>query len=350
MVSACHRAIARDVIERAAESGPFAGVVVVTDMAGFGDGLGRGVVVEPGGSSFHFGQALKDVIERHGIERPLYVGRGSLPLISAHELGELARKLGRAQDTVITNNPYSADVVAFAPGSAIARVELPAADNPLPQLLVRQAGLGQVALPRTAVYQFDVDTPADLLVLALHPGAGAHTRACIEGMALDASHVERASALFADPDGQVVVAGRIGSHVWSRLEAETSCRVRVLSEERSMHTDERERRGEVRTILGFYLEHVSFRRFFDTLGELGHAAFIDTRVLFSHRGLKPLAADRFYSDLRQPQHIADPFVREFTAAAIEAPIPVVLGGHSLVSGGLLALIEVARMRHGGAPA
>jgi hypothetical protein len=54
--------------------------------------------------------------------------------------------------------------------------------------------------------------------------------------------------------------------------------------------------------------------------------------------LWPSPADRFNSDLRRPNDIADSFLRNFTAAALAAPIPVVLGGHSLVSGGLLALI------------
>jgi len=37
----------------------------------------------------------------------------------------------------------------------------------------------------------------------------------------------------------------------------------------------------------------------------------------------------------------DPFLRDFTRAALEAPIPVLLGGHSLMSGGLMALNEYA---------
>ena len=37
----------------------------------------------------------------------------------------------------------------------------------------------------------------------------------------------------------------------------------------------------------------------------------------------------------------DPVVRDLTAAARAAPIPVVLGGHSLVAGGIWALAEAA---------
>ena len=52
-------------------------------------------------------------------------------------------------------------------------------------------------------------------------------------------------------------------------------------------------------------------------------------------------ADRFWSDLARPEQIEEPFLREFTQAAREASIPVLLGGHSLVSGGLMLLTEHA---------
>jgi hypothetical protein len=189
---------------------------------------------------------------------------------------------------------------------------------------------------------FDVDTPTDLLILKIHPGTGSQTAAYLDELDLDTSRLEQACRLLSDGDAQVTVAGRVGSYVWSQLERETSCRVRMIAEERSMHTDKRARRGEVRSILGFYLEQVGMERFFDTLGQLGHAALIDTRVLFTHFGLEPSTEDRFNSDLGRYHDINDPFIREFTQWALEAPIPIVLGGHSLVSGGLLALIEVAR--------
>ncbi len=339
MVAGCHRAIAQDTIERAHLAGIFDGVILVTD----GGQLDPSVVVEPSGRPFHFGKRLKEIIEKYNIEAPFYIGGGSIPLLPSSELRALGERLSSTQDTVIANNPFSADLVAFTPGKAIEAIELPATDNPLAQLLVRQANLCEVSLPHTACYQFDVDTPTDLLILKLHPGIGRHTRAYLEELALDTSRLEQAVRLFTDGDAQILVAGRVGSYVWSQLERETSCRVRMLSEERSLHADERDRRGEVRTILGFYLEQVGADRFFETLAWLGDAAFIDTRVLFTHFGLNLTLADRFYSDLGQYEKIDNPFARELTQKAMEAPIPIILGGHSLVSGGILALIEVARL-------
>ena len=75
------------------------------------------------------------------------------------------------------------------------------------------------------------------------------------------------------------------------------------------------------------------------------AAFIDTRPLFAHRGLQLSRADRFLSDALQPDAIGEPWVRDFTAAAREAPLPVVLGGQSLVTSGLQLLSEAAWREH-----
>lgn len=340
MVAAAHRAIARDTIERAQQSGAFPRVILVTDVEGLGEELAPSVVVEQSSGPFHFGQRLKQVIDRHGIEQPFYIGRGSAPLLSSHDLGALAQQLSSATNTVITNNIFSADLIAFTPGKAIGSIDLPAIDNPLAQLLVRQAGLDEVCLPRSAAYQFDVDTPTDLFILKLHAGVGVHTQAYLQGLGLDTSRLERAISYFNDENAQVLVAGRVGSHVWAQLERATACRVRMLAEERSLRADEREQREEACSILGFYWEQVTPDRFFETLARLGDAAFIDSRVIFAHFGLEPSRPDRFYSDQGQPDKIDNPFVRQFTQVALAAPIPVILGGHSLVSGGLLALIEI----------
>lgn len=111
-----------------------------------------------------------------------------------------------------------------------------------------------------------------------------------------------------------------------------------------MRASGRQARGEVRSLLGYYLDAVGLERFFGTLATMGQALFLDSRVVFAHRGLWPSAADRFHSDLGQPRQITDPFVRDLTEAAMAAPIPVIMGGHSLVSGGIYAIVEAAWAR------
>jgi hypothetical protein len=117
--------------------------------------------------------------------------------------------------------------------------------------------------------------------------------------------------------------------------------MRVFSEERGMQAAGRDLSGQARSLLAFHLREVGCRRFFAELAELSDAACIDTRPMLSHLGVQASRADRFWSDLGRPEKIGNPFLREFTQAAREAPLPVVLGGHSLVSGGLMLLNEHA---------
>jgi hypothetical protein len=187
----------------------------------------------------------------------------------------------------------------------------------------------------------DVDTPTDLCILNLHSGIGRHLRQFLERTNLEGERVRRIGRILTDPAAEVIVAGRVGSYVLAHLETEVACRTRVFSEERGMRANGREARGEVRSLLGYHLAAVGPHRFFRDLADLGSAALIDSRVLFHHLGLTPSASDRFLSDLLQPADIVDDTVREFTEAAVEAPIPVLLGGHSLVAGGLWALIDAA---------
>ena len=106
-----------------------------------------------------------------------------------------------------------------------------------------------------------------------------------------------------------------------------------------MRADGRLDRGEARSLLGLLMERVGVGNGFDALAELGDAAFVDSRVLWAHFRRWPLPSDRYLSDLGRVDEIEDEWLRDFTAAALDAPIPVVLGGHSLMSGGIYALIE-----------
>ena len=108
-----------------------------------------------------------------------------------------------------------------------------------------------------------------------------------------------------------------------------------------MEADGRASEGSARSLLGFHLEAVGLERFFETLAELGDATLIDTRVILAHKRIDARREDRFLSDLGRWQEIRDSFLRDFTCAALEAPIPVLLGGHSLMSGGLMALNDHA---------
>lgn len=99
--------------------------------------------------------------------------------------------------------------------------------------------------------------------------------------------------------------------------------------------------GAARTALGFLYAEIGPEAFFARLGELGDGLLLDSRVLFAHLGWRPGPAERFASDLFSVSGIADPDLRAFTAAAAAAPIPVLLGGQTLVSGVLWTMVDAA---------
>jgi hypothetical protein len=345
MTAAGRRAAALDTLERALATGAFAYAVLVADAADGLEALPPGVRLDVDPGPFHFGRRLAGVVERLGLWSVVYFSGGSVPLLPAQEFVGIAQELGRGEGKVVANNYYSADLVAFSPADALRRIDLPIIDNPLAVLLAEQAGLAVHMLPRSAASQFDIDTPAELAILALVGGAGPRLQALLDGWRLDVSLYRRILPLFIARTAQVLVAGRSNSNVWQYLEQKTACRVRFFAEERGMQADGWVRGGEARSLLGFYLAAVGVQRFFATLAELADAAFLDSRVILAHLGLGPSRADRFLSDLGCYEEIEDPFLRELTEGAVRAAIPIVLGGHSAVSGGLMALIEHAWREH-----
>lgn len=345
LVAACQQAIALDLLDRAARRADFDEVVTVTSDAGFASLASKFSEIKiTEQRDFHFGRCLTDLVNRRRADKVVYVGAGSAPLLAQSELAQLARLTASEQNVVVANNVYSADFVGFSPGHSLASIDPPATDNDLAWLLCHGAGLSFMPLPPTLGTRFDVDTPTDVAILSLYPLAEGHLKQYIESVGIDQSVIRRAASVLADPSAQVIVAGRVSSSTWRQLERSVPCQIRVFSEERGMRASGREAKGEVKSLLGLHLAAVGPHQLFESLAELGQAAFIDTRVLFAHLGLTPGRVDRYSSDTFECSEISDPVVREFTIAASEAPIPVVLGGHSLVTGGLLALSELVSGR------
>ncbi len=242
----------------------------------------------------------------------------------------------------------SCDYVAFRPAAALSRAGPIRNDNDLAWRLHHDAGLARAPIEQTPLDRLDIDTPTDLALLRLAPGLGPRLRAYLEAHAPDLPALAAVEATMADPYRTLVVAGRLNTQIWAAVEQEVSFMKRLFVEERSMKANGRQERGEVRSLLAILLREVGPARFFAHLAELGDAAVLDTRPLFAHLAPDLSAPDRFASDLLRPDLVGDPLAREFTAAARAAPLPVVLGGHSLVTGGLWLLAR--RVKAAKAPA
>jgi hypothetical protein len=342
-----------DVVETALSTGTFERAILATD-----DDSGlptlTGLETDVDGGPFAFGPRLAGLIEQHHLERVVYLGGGSLPLLDAPAFAEIAGRLVR-NAIVITNNAFSSDIIGFPVSeSVLGAIRTSSRDNALARALEERAGLMLEELPRTVATQFDIDAPSDLAVLALTGEGGPRLRDYLHslvsnanstGQALSLTAYQRTLPLFTSREAQIIVAGRVGSHAWRYLERETACRVRLFAEERGLEAEGRADDRTARSLLGFFIESAGLDRFFEILPQLGDAAFIDTRVLLAHFGIEATREDRFLSDLGRWGEIREPFLRDLTRGAVEASIPVLLGGHSLMSGGLMALNEHAWREH-----
>ena len=315
-------------------------IIATSDPAAFGP-LPPHILLDADapGEPFDFDTRLRGLVSRYGLQKPAVMGSGSVPLLGSEEFRFIVEQLDSRDARFVTNNFFSADITAWTPGDAIERVSTVARDNVLPRRLRDDAGLVSVILPRTTATQFDLDTPSDLAVLALTPGLQPQLAEAAAAVTETAERYRAFLPLLCDRTAQVVVSGRVGAMTWQYLERETACRVRMFSEERGLATAPPSYRAY--SALGFLMEEVGIQRFFERMALLGDALVLDTRVIEAHLGLDPAREDRFQSDMLNHEAIEDDFLRRFTEGAANAPIPVLLGGHSLVAGGLMAINDVA---------
>lgn len=310
-----------------------------------------GADVDRGESTpFHYGGELARIVKARHLDRVCAIGAGAGALLGAAQLRTMREELEDTDALVLSNNYYSADLVGFGPTSALDAIALPATDNPLPRLLHQQAGLPSRQLERSSATLLDVDTPADATVLRRHPACPPELASMTTWEAELGGRIDALMRLVTSSDRELLVAGRVGAPVWTFLESQTACRVRMLAEERGMQAAGRDISGEARTALGFLYKEIGPQKFFDRMRELGDGMLFDDRVLFAHLGWHPAPPERFASDLFQPDRIPEGPLRAFTLAARDSAVPVLLGGHTLVSGVLWTMVEAAWAGHPEMPA
>ena len=333
------QAIVKDNIERFRQVPEIDKIILVTNYVELRDSVEPGVIVDFDHDLFHFGKRLQEVINKYDLEAVFYIGGAAGPLLNITEIGAFCREVIAEPHTVLTNNVQSADIVVFAPAQAINRIQnLPTADNSLANRL-HDVGLRKVIMPDSMGIHFDIDTPTDMLVLSINPKTGEHTRKAFETLNYDTSHLLHAKNYLALPYADGLMSGRVGAPVLAHINAHIRCYMRVYSEERGMKSLGREQNNLVESLVGGFMEILGAREFLNYLSKFVHVAFIDSRVLFAHKKLHLSDSDRFYSDLLLPEKIENEWLKAFTQAVKEAPFPVVVGGHSLVSGGMWSLIE-----------
>ncbi len=340
------QACARDQLLRAEQAGAFDPILVASDDPDWTatlDDLNVTIDLDPAAAPFQFGRRLADLIDRHHFDKVVYLGAASAPLMTADQLAEIAEAICAQDRVVISNNIYSSDWAAISPASIVGQwLDRLEADNALGWVLSHDAGLKPIAWPASPATRLDIDVPIDAQIAALHSDCGSNLREVVKTLQWNDDRLRAARAVMKVPATRVILAGRVSAWAWAQMEQATQCWVRVYSEERGMRAAGRQKAGQVRSILNDHLTAVGLKSFLDELCGLADAIVWDTRVLWAARGLWPSAIDRYASDLGLVDQITDPFIREFTQAIIAAPIPIVTGGHALVSGGLWTILETLK--------
>ena len=340
---AVRQACAHDLLDRAIETRSFDPLVVVTGDRAFADSIGYlPVTIDLDGDNgpFHFGQRLAEVIDRFHVTRLLYMGAASAPLLTVTDLAQIAESVRQHDRAVIANNINSTDWAAITPASIVREwIDRLPSDNSLGWVLSHEAGLEPIGWPPSPATRLDLDVPIDAQIAVRHPHCGSHLREVVGRLPWDDRRLRAACEVLKTRASRVILAGRVPSWAVAQMEQTVQCWTRVYSEERGMRAAGRLGAGQVRSLLSDHLHAVGLSRFMSDLCSMADAMLWDTRVLWAANGVWPSEEDRYAADLGLVDAIGDPFIREFTQAVLDAPIPIVTGGHALVSGGLWTLLE-----------
>ena len=315
------------------------------------------------GVGFHWGTWLTAAArlarrEAHAsgvtVEAIGYAGAGSLALLRDDALATLTSPPAGA---VVANNRFSADAFAVA-GDLDAALEALAecdTDNAAARRL-EEAGFASHDLAASPWSRFDVDTALDLALLrvATHlPGArvlDGMVSAFLEearlpdGGPLGVPFLAEIGEVIRSREAQLLVAGRIPSSAWAYLETQSACRVRCYIEERGMRSS---RDHAPKSLLADWIERLGPADLVRELASLADAVILDSRVLMAARAGSSDAAtwpseeERFASDFGDHAAIETAWLRELTEAAAASSVPLLMGGHALVSDGLRILVDAA---------
>jgi hypothetical protein len=286
------------------------------------------------------------------------LGSGAIALATDADRRAFVDVASSGERRALANNRYSADALAIGQAASLRTVPDLPADNALPRWLEEVADYEVADLRQRWRLGVDLDSPLDFVLVCLlrrDPKPPIDAPRDI-GLGTLFAQVEAVTAVAADLRAELLVAGRTSATALRWLEVATASRVRAFVEERGLRAaaslaraDGAEPRRPPRSLLGERLDRDGPGALGSALAELSDAALVDTRVLLAHRlgadeATWPSPEDRFASDLLLVDRIGDPWLRELTASAAAAPIPILLGGHTLVGPGIRLVFGGARSR------
>ena len=298
-----------------------------------------------------FGARLRELVRS---TRPhpagvVVLGSGAVPLATRADRRAFVVTAAADAPIALTNNRFSADIVAAACADRLLDLPDLPSDNALPRWLEEIGRYRVDDLRRRWRLALDIDGPLELVLLGREPEAAVPDSARVR------EHLSAVAAVAADRRRELLLAGRVSTATLRWLETGVEARVRALVEERGLRAasvlaqagSDTEAQRAPASVLGLLLDRDGPGSLGRHLERLGDAAVVDTRVLLAHRFGSdelgwPAAEGRFASDLLLVDRVRDAWLRELTESATNARIPVILGGHSVVGPGLRLVVAPDR--------
>ena len=343
-ISLAKRAAALDLVQRMNAAGNIETVYVYTPDLEFAEPLKNAgaVLRKSSAGDFNFGRQLHICVDDISSECFAYFGAASAPLLSAKWIRAIVEQLVLAENPwACVNNFHSTDWAFFNFSSLLSAADqhLPA-DNSLGWVARNICGFNLVSVPVSAASRADLDTPTDLLMMEGHADLGSQLAAIInESNFFSGKQASEIKSLISTPAKTLALIGRVSSVSSRRLEKATQIWTRVFSEERGMAASGRLSRGEVTSLAGKVMLSWGASRFVEELEQLADGVLWDTRVVMAQLFGWPSASDRFAFDLGRTDMLSNDEMGQWCNAIRKSAVPILSGGHGVVSGGLLALLE-----------
>jgi hypothetical protein len=309
----------------------------------------RVMVVTDRASSF--GEGLADVARQLPGRRGLIViGSGAVPLLRMADAERLVRAAAGGGHHALTNNRYSSDVCAVSDTAVLRGLPALPSDNALPRWLDEHRGYRVRELGDRRRLGIDLDSPLDLALLAHARRTPGPLRAIADVAGIRIPRLDELARVLADRRAELLIVGRTSAATLGWMERRARCRIRAVVEQRGLRASSElaqdlapgEPAGYPRppaSVMGRVLAASGPGSLGSLAATFADAAVIDSRILLADRlGADetswPPAEDRFASDLLRTEDVRDAWLSALTRSAASAPVPVLLGGHTLVGPGL----------------
>ena len=220
----------------------------------------------------------------------------------------------------------------------------PVSDNEIPKRLLEENSTEVVELARSSRSQFNIDVTADLVTLLLADAKGAKIQSFLQAhsqLFRQAIQCQWSAAQhLTNKESQVLVYGRTSSRIWKYLETESASKIRIIGEERGLGTAPPGHHPY--STLGDLIESKGAETFFTrTLPLMCDAAFIDLIPVLAYLHPDTTQEDRHAAFLMDESGIEHSGLRTIIRSINTSPIPIAIGGHTLVGSGIELLNQRA---------